>query len=148
MDDKWSDEIVYDGPPTSAVLGPAPPLNDDERARLEELEALYASCFRYQVPTTIRDPVEQHGYKCGSPPNIIVSERTSLVACAVCGAPLDPLDILRQYTRKERQFAFTLERLRQERSELGTEVEQLKTLRSRLRSDIKRRTKAQAIERK
>jgi len=64
--------------------------------------------------------------------------RTPLVECAVCHEELDPLEVLREYVREERQFAQCLEHLRDETSELRREVEALKKQKAALRAAVRK----------
>lgn len=109
------------------------------RARLQELEALYAGRFRYQVPTALTErEIGPHGLKCGFHPHVTISMRTPTVRCTVCDTRLDPIEVLRDFARDERNFAHTLEHLRTERATLSKEVEDLKRQRANLRAQIKR----------
>lgn len=112
------------------------------KARLEELELLYATRFRHQVPTSSSAVPEVHGgSRCGFHPHVIVSMKRPSVTCSTCGVTLDALDVLREYARGERAFAHTLEHLRQEHTRLSKEIDHLKRARANLRSQIKRATK-------
>lgn len=106
------------------------------RARLSELETLYASRFRFQVPTALstREQVK----RCSVHPHVVVDDHAAKVTCSECGAQLDPLDVLRQFARHERSFAFTLEHLRHEKDGLTKEITELKRQKSQLRSAIRK----------
>lgn len=109
------------------------------RARLAELERLYASRFQYQVPTTtiaVRDTAL--GAKCQLHLHVKVSMHAARVECADCGAPLDPLQVLREFAREERHFADQLEHLRQEKANLGKEIEALKKQKQNLRNQVRK----------
>jgi hypothetical protein len=106
--------------------------------RLVELETLYASRFRNQVPTATAELKSEHGIKCGLHPHVSVSMTTPEVRCTACKKLLDPLDVLRQFANRERQFSHTLEHLRNERDKLEKDVEELKRQRSNLRAQVKR----------
>lgn len=109
------------------------------KARLLELERLYASRFQYQVPTTtiaVRDTAL--GAKCQLHLHVKVSMHAARVECADCGAPLDPLQVLREFACEERHFADQLEHLRQEKADLGKEIEALKKQKQNLRNQVRR----------
>lgn len=108
------------------------------KTRLAELELLYSTRFRFQVPTAITEAESKHGPRCGLHRHVVVSMRTPLVRCAQCGESLDALDVLREFTREERTFAFALEHLRQERSDLAKEVAALKKQRQNLRNAVRK----------
>ena len=63
---------------------------------------------------------------CGFHPQVLVSSTTPLVYCKVCLQELDALEVLRYYSKKERQFMYMNESLQKKRKELLAEVEQLK----------------------
>jgi len=109
------------------------------KARLLELEHLYASKFRHQVPTAIA--LTRPGYldgKCKFHLHVKVDMHKAIVECADCGAPLDLLQVLREFANEERHFADQLEHLRQEKANLGTEVEALKKQKQNLRNQVRR----------
>lgn len=119
------------------------------RARMAELELVVATRLAYLVPTSTSTPLatqEKHGLRCGMHPHVRVSMRTPRVECAVCGTLLDPLDVLREYAKHERNFAHTLEHLRAEKAELTAEVDRLRRQRSSLRSQVKKRTKKAPVD--
>lgn len=64
------------------------------------------------------------------------------VNCKQCGALMDPYVVLRKIAHREVNFCYTLNGLRDEKVKLTVEVEKLKALRSSLKSQIKRRTRA------
>ena len=106
--------------------------------RLVELETLYATRFRNQVPTATTELKSKHGLACGFHPHVSVSMNTPEVECTACGKQLDPLEVLRQFARNERQFAHQLEHLRNEREKLQQEIAELKRQRSNLKQQVKR----------
>lgn len=93
-----------------------------------------------QVPTALDTLKTEHGFRCGFHPRISVSEYTPVIKCTVCGEQLDPYDVLRQFHRRERNFAYQLEHLREEATRLTTDVERLKRERNNLRAQIRRTT--------
>jgi hypothetical protein len=116
------------------------------KARLSELETLYASRFKFQVPTATsikQQPLEK---RCSQHLHVVVSLHAARVECAECGEPLDPIDVLRQFANTERTFADSLEHLREERSALFKEIEALKKQKQNLRNSI-RKAGARPIER-
>lgn len=117
------------------------------KARLLELEHLYASRFQFQVPTatSVTKPSFLDG-KCSLHLRVKVSMHKAVVECSDCGAPLDPLQVLREFARGERHFANQLEHLRQEKANLGMEVEALKKQKQNLRGQI-RKAGAKPLER-
>lgn len=108
------------------------------RTRLQELELLYATRFRHQVPVSISELKTEHGLKCGFHQHVTVSMITPSVQCGACGEELDPLDVLRQFTKEERSFAFTLEHLRKETADLRAEVVALKKQKAALRTAVRK----------
>lgn len=55
-----------------------------------------------------------------------------------CGAKLDPIQVLRDYARHERNFCYSLEHLRKEQRDLSAEIKKLKALRARLRAEARK----------
>lgn len=109
------------------------------KARLLELEHLYASRHQYQVPTATR--VKKPSYfdgKCKLHLHIEVDMHSAVVECADCGVPLDPLQVLREFAREERHFADQLEHLREEKAALAKEVAELKKQRLSLRGAVRK----------
>lgn len=107
------------------------------QTRLQELELLYATRFKHQVPVSISELETKH-MRCGFHQHVTVSMRTSIVRCTKCGEALDPLDVLRQFTKEERTFAFTLEYLRKETTDLRAEVAALKKQKAALRAAVRK----------
>jgi regulator of replication initiation timing len=62
------------------------------------------------------------------------------VECRVCGARLDPIDVLLQFAHAERMFSYHLTSLRQEVTQLQADRDRLKAERSSLRSQVRRKT--------
>lgn len=116
------------------------------KARVAELELLHATRFRFQVPTATTEAETKHGLRCGFHPHVVVSQTTPHVSCAVCGEELSPLDVLRQFSIEERNFAMGLEHLRREAADLRVAVERLKRERQNLRAAVKRARAAIASE--
>ncbi len=107
------------------------------KARLQELETLYASRFKHQVPTATSikaKPIKQ----CRLHLHVVVHDHAAIVECADCHAPLDPLHVLREFAHEERHFADQLEHLRQEKANLRKEIEALKKQKAALRSGVRR----------
>lgn len=109
------------------------------KARLLELERLYSSRFQYQVPTTtILQRESLVGSKCKFHLHVKVSMHSAIVECADCKAPLDALQVLREFARDERHFADQLEHLRQEKADLHKEIEALKKQKQNLRNAVRK----------
>jgi len=108
------------------------------KARLAELEHLYASRYQHQVPTTTRVGGTHLGGKCQIHMHVVVDMHAAVVECADCGAPLDPLQVLREFAREERHFADQFEHLRKEKADLGTEIEALKKQKQNLRNAVRK----------
>jgi len=109
------------------------------KARLQELETLLASQLRFDVPTSTtakRQPLDKC---CHFHLHVIVYMDQARVECRACGAFLDPLDVLRQFANRERNFADTLKHLREERDRLGKEIVALKKQRNSLRSQVRKK---------
>ncbi len=104
------------------------------RVRVGQLESERKTLLDPAINTS-RDG--KHGYRCGHPCGVIVYDNEPLIECRVCGAKLDPVDVLREFARHERNFCYTLEHLRKERGDLHEEIKKLKSLRSRLRADAR-----------
>ncbi len=113
------------------------------RARVAQLETEKTELTNQVKPslTTLQSYEEkQHRTStCGFHLQVIVSLETASVACATCGVELAPLDVLREFARDERQFVNQLNSLRDEHKKLGQEVEKLKTQRSSLRSQVRKK---------
>lgn len=88
------------------------------------------------------EPEEKHSlHHCGWPSRVLVSQHTASVTCAMCGAELVPMDVLRAYARHERHFAFMTMELVREQKELRLEVEELKRIRANQKAAIRRGNK-------
>lgn len=111
------------------------------RKRVEDLELrLVKHEGKVAASLALKERVdEKHGYQCGFHPHVLVSDETNLVECAICHEPLDPLDVLREFARHERNFVFSINTLRAEQTELRKQVDQLKKQRSSLWSQVKKR---------
>lgn len=108
------------------------------RARLVELEKLYATRFQHQVPTATSVKKQPLGERCKFHLHVIVYNHADRVECATCEEPLSPIAVLREFANQERHFADQLEHLRQEKAALGQEVEALKKQRNALRSAVRK----------
>lgn len=94
---------------------------------------------RLIAPVTSVERYEEEHRKCSFHLRVFVSMETASVTCQECGAELSPLDVLREFANGERRFVEHINHLREERSKLAIEVEQLKTQRSSLRSQIRKK---------
>lgn len=109
------------------------------RARVEHLEAELAKAAKMVSPaiTALRNHEEVHNIHCTFHLQVKVSLTTPEVTCTLCGADLDPLDVLREFATKERHFTENLNHLRVEATGLRKEIEQLKKERSSLKAQVK-----------
>lgn len=129
---------IYDDPKAEAAIIPI----DRERryreleAKCQKLESLLASKTSLDVA---RYGEEKHTFRCGQHPRVVVSENVPKVWCAVCEEQLDPIEVLRSYARKERNFIFGLQHDRHEAAALKKEIEELKRVRTNLMAQIRRR---------
>lgn len=105
------------------------------RVRVAQLEAERGI---KQVPSIEVKRSEEHGYQCGHPCGVVVTENAPRVECEACGTKLDAIEVLREYARHERNFCYSLEHLRKERRDLTKEIEKLKSIRTRLRSLLRK----------
>lgn len=93
------------------------------------------------VPALNTAPMGAHTLAdCGFHPQVLVEEHTGRVYCRVCDQTLDAVMVLLEFARRERNFCYSVNHLRTEAQALRTEVAVLKVERSRLRSDIKKRS--------
>ena len=104
------------------------------KARLEELELLCVSLAPERVPTA----TSWNDQRCSFHLHVIVHEHAAIVECSQCHQPLDPLEVLRQFAKRERRFADSLEHLRKEQRDLLKQIEALKKQRNSLRSAVRR----------
>lgn len=105
------------------------------RVRVAQLEAERGI---KQSPSIAVERDGKHGIGCGHPCPVAVFENEPRVECRSCGANLDPIEVLREYARHERNFCYSLEHLRKERKDLSDEIKKLKALRQRLRGDARK----------
>lgn len=82
----------------------------------------------------------QHGATCvalvdggGRHPVVMLNEESRTARCKVCGAVLDPYEILLEYANSERRFAYQLEHRREEARDLRKEVDDLRAAKKNLR---------------
>lgn len=68
---------------------------------------------------------------------VSVSLTTPSVTCSECGAELSPLDVLRDFAKRERHFVMLSNDLRQEQSKLRTEIDTLKKQRASLKAQVR-----------
>lgn len=108
------------------------------KGRLAELERLYATGARNRVPTATSVQQPPLGAKCEFHLHVIVNTHSAEVTCSDCGAPLEPLQVLREFATEERQFAQNLEHLRREKAELHKEIEALKKQRLAMRAKVRK----------
>lgn len=125
--------------------GEGSPTSGDEIAWRRELKQLRVRVAQLEAERGIKQEPsigvkrgEEHGYRCGHPCSVFVCEEQPRIECQVCGTKLDPIEILREYARHERNFCYSLEHLREEKRDLTAEVAKLKDLRSRLRSEARK----------
>jgi hypothetical protein len=76
----------------------------------------------------------------GKHPIVLVDAKERDVECKVCGATLDPIDVLLEFARAERMFSYHLASLRDETKALRKERDDLIRLRSSLKSQVRRKT--------
>lgn len=121
------------------------PQTDDEIAWRRELKQLRVRVVQLEAergftqrPSIDGKRLEAHGYQCGRPCGVTVSENTPRVECSACGTKLDPVEVLRDYAHHERNFCYSLEHLRKERAELLAGNAKLKALRLRLRGQARK----------
>lgn len=106
-------------------------------ARIAQLEANLAAVSGVTVPTaTIAKPAPNPS--CRYHLKVVVSEHANRVECGICGEPLSPIAVLRQFAHEERRFAHTIEALRQERIDLRKEIEALKKQKQGLRNAVRK----------
>lgn len=123
----------------------APSTEVDEIAWRRELKQLRVRVGQLEAERKTRlDPAltnkrdGKHGFQCGSPCGVLVYDKEPVIECAACGAKLDPIEVLRDFAHHERNFCYSLEHLRKERSDLSSEIKKLKSLRQRLRADARK----------
>ncbi len=109
---------------------------ESARARISELEAVLAkdSIGRLSAERNLTP----HSYKCGVHLRVLVDEEVPHVVCSVCKTVLDPVSVLLEYARRERNFAFSIQSLVDEQKKLHSDVEKLKGQRARLRTQIRK----------
>ena len=125
--------------------GDGSPAAGDEIAWRRELKQLRVRVTQLEAERSIKQLAsievkrgDVHSYRCGQPCGVLVTDNSPRVECAACGTQLLAVDVLRDYANHERNFCYTLEHLRKEKRDLFAEVEKLKKLRSRLRSEAKK----------
>lgn len=121
------------------------PAAGDEIAWRRELKQLRVRVTQLEAERGIKQVAsievkrgDVHGFRCGSPCGVLVSDNSPRVECAACGTQLSAVQVLRDYANHERNFCYSLEHLRKEKRDLHAEVEKLKKLRARLRSEAKK----------
>lgn len=121
------------------------PQADDEIAWRRELKQLRVRVVQLEAergiaqrPSLGLERSKEHGYQCGMPCGVTVSENTPRVECSACGTKLDPVQVLRDYAHHERNFCYSLEHLRKEQAKLLAENDKLKALRLRLRAQARK----------
>lgn len=135
-------------------LGPPPSLKPREvidlgaerelrelRKKTAELEARLAVREGKPIMAVIQrlSSDEKHGYQCGFHQQVEVSFKTPEVTCSVCGEKLDPIEVLREFVKTERNFAFGIESLQTEKKVLENVVAALKREKNNLASVVRRR---------
>lgn len=124
--------------------GEGSPTTGDEIAWRRELKQLRVRVAQLEAERGIRQAPsvevkrgEVHGYRCGHPCGVVVCEEQPRVECAACGTKLDPITVLREFARHERNFCYSLEHLRKEQRELTAKLEKLKAVWLRLRGKVR-----------
>jgi prefoldin subunit 5 len=115
------------------------------RAQVAALQSQVAALdvFKAASVLSVKSVDETHGRAaCGFHTRVLVSMTESAVWCAVCNCELEPMDVLREFAKKERNFIESLDWLREEKAELRKEIDVLKKQRSSLRSQVKRKKAA------
>lgn len=108
------------------------------RSKIAELEGRLAEATAIIVPAIDRGNATKHStVNCRWHLAVTVDEVARKVECRWCGEVLDAVDVLLQFAHKERQFAYSVNTLREEQILMRKEVDVLRRERSRLRSDIK-----------
>jgi prefoldin subunit 5 len=142
-------------PPEPSTVEAAPGTIDLAKEReLRQLRAQVAALtsqvaeldvFKAASVLSVKQTDETHGRAaCGFHTRVLVSMTESAVWCAVCNCEVEPMDVLREYAKKERNFIEALQWLRDEKAALRKEVDELKKIRSSLRSQVKRKAKTVA----
>ncbi len=106
--------------------------------RVAQLEVENGELRGRVVPAVSTSMDHTHSYACGFHPAVDVHEKSGKVTCRVCNEVLDPTLVLLQFALRERNFAYSINSLREEEKSLRKEVAALKIERSRLRSAIKK----------
>lgn len=132
MSDKDDTELRYSmielgAPPPEPAPVPEPLPADATTTRTMPAMKLERTACHHFGPAQISDGVER-------------------AVCSDCGCDLNPYVLLRQIAHKEINFCYSLDRLRKEAKELADEVKELKAIRSRLRSELKKSVRHAAEE--
>lgn len=75
-----------------------------------------------------------------------VADHELEVTCQVCGAKMDPYEVLRKIAHREVNFAYTMNHLRKERDTLTRDIERLKSKLSRLKTATRRETPDMSLD--
>lgn len=80
-------------------------------------------------------------------PVVRVDGKERAVECQICGAELDPIDVLLSYAHAERMFSYHVKSVREEVDRLRAERDRLKDEAKRLKAQVRRRTRTAAVPR-
>lgn len=113
----------------------------DDRRRIRSLEAQMADLEAKlaEAKSVLRPALDAKHSSCthhGAAPQI--DDHRNEVTCGDCGAVLDPYEILRRIARREVNFCYRTNSLREEQAKLEREVSALKARRAALKRDLRR----------
>lgn len=89
-----------------------------------------------EKPSLRPAPHEPHSLGCGLRVHVMMNTRR--VFCGVCGELLDPIDVLRAYAKRERNFEYQNEDAKRTLASLRAEIDELRRERNNLKSQVRR----------